>query len=90
MPKGKEAHETWMEKDSEKEKEPKPPKPIAEETANPDNDQIAAHLAYQAAYGPFTPETYAKAIRSPQADEWIMAMQEELDMLVTVESGSRA
>jgi hypothetical protein len=75
----KEQHQKAKE-ENQKEKEPEQ-KLIAEETADPDRGQIAAHLAYQAAYGPYTPETYVEAIRSPQADEWMKAMQEELDML---------
>ena len=52
-----------------------------DETDKRDKEQELVHLAYQAAFGPYTPSSYEEAMRGPYADEWMKAMKEELAML---------
>jgi len=47
----------------------------------PTNEQEIAHLTYMAAHGPDTPLSYHDAVKSPQANEWHTAMEEEFDLL---------
>ena len=40
-----------------------------------------AHFAYLAAHGPVTPLSYKEAIQSPDAEQWQIAMSEEISSL---------
>ena len=50
--------------------------------SQPSRDFEVAHLAYMAAHGLETPLSYHDAVRSPQADQWHKAMEEEYNMLM--------
>jgi hypothetical protein len=47
----------------------------------PTSEQEVAHLAYMAAHRPDTPLSYHDAVKSPQANEWHIAMEEEFNLL---------
>ena len=47
----------------------------------PTSEQEVAHLAYMAVHGPDTPLSYPDAVKSPQANEWHIAMEEEFSLL---------
>jgi len=49
--------------------------------SKPTIEQEVIHLVYMAAHRPDTPLSYHDAVKSSQADEWRIAMEEEFNLL---------